>query len=74
MNFCTLPVTVIGRASTNLTLAGNLEMRDLLTAKAANILLGRGTAILQSDPGAQLLAVLLVRHAEYLGIFDWGDA
>ena len=46
-------------------IARNLEMRDLPAAKATNILLGRDTAILQSDPGAQLLTVMLVRHAEY---------
>src|SRR5947208_1174774 len=51
-----------------LDVARDLVVGDLALAELADLLGGRLLAVMQLDPGADLLAVLLVRHADHLHV------
>jgi len=65
-----LPVTVSGKAVDEAHVAWNFVMRDLAFAERADFLLVGGVIAAQLDPGAKLLAVLHVGHAEHLPRLD----
>src|SRR5437588_5914424 len=45
-------------------------MRDLIAAEGADFFLGRADAGTQLDPGANLFAIAIVRHADHLDVLD----
>ena len=68
LNFCTLPVTVIGNSSTQLHVARDLVVVDPAAAERGDRLrVGRGAAA-RHDPRHQLLAVARVRDAHDLDV------
>ena len=68
LNFWILPVTVIGKVSTNMTVPRHLVMGDLALAEVANIVGAGLVALLHADPGADLFAKFLVRDADHLHV------
>ena len=73
LNFWTLPVTVIGKASTKLHVARDLVVGDLAAAEVAQLVVVELGALAQDDPGHDLLAVVLVGHADDLDVGDRRD-
>src|SRR5580704_17462299 len=57
-----------------LDVARDLVMGDLALAERADLLGSRGLAGLQLDPGADLLAVARIGHADHLDVLDLGMA
>src|SRR3984893_19111697 len=58
------------KAIDEFNIARHLVMRDLALAKGPDFLGGRGLAIVQADPGAELLAIPRVGHTDHLHILD----
>ncbi len=52
--------------------AGDLKMRDLSLAEFADFLRRRGFTFFQADPGAQLLAIFGIGHANHLDVGNFG--
>src|SRR6185437_4957639 len=67
-----LPLTCDGHreVATEPDIARDLEVRDLALAVRPDRVLGELLTWPQLDPGTQLLAVLLIRHADDLNILD----
>ena len=81
LNFWTLPVTVIGKPSTNFTYRGILKCAilprqncDLAAAELPDVLLGQRSAGSRDHPRHQLFAVALVGNADHLHVGDAGWA
>src|ERR1700730_7057610 len=51
-------------------MARHLVVRDLPLAKGPDFLRGRGLAVAQADPGAELLAIAGIVDADHLDILD----
>ena len=68
-----LPVTVIGKSSTTMHVARDLVVRELAGGELPDrVGVERLGAGLHLDPGAELLAVLLVGDADHLDVLDVG--
>src|SRR5437667_12731211 len=59
-----------GEAVDHPDIARNLVVRDASLAERLDLVRTEGRAALRNDPGAELLAVFRVRHAEHLDILD----
>lgn len=55
-----------------LDVARDLVVGDLALAELADLLGGRRLAVVQLDPGADLLAVARIGHADHLDVLDLG--
>ena len=63
---------VMGKAVGELDVAGDLVVGDGSPAVVLDVLFGGGGAVLQLDPGHDLLAVAHVGHADHLDLHDVG--
>ena len=70
MNFCTLPVTVVGKESTNLMNLGTLKLAIWPRQKALDGFGVQGHALVRDDPRHHLFAILLTGYADDLHVLD----
>ena len=66
LNFCTFPVTVMGKSVVTLKYRGTLKCATLLPAEGAQLVVGHLGAVAQHDPGHELFAHAGVGHADHL--------
>ena len=74
MNFCILPRDCHWKVIYEANVARDLLVRDLAVAEGLDVSFREAGVGPQLDPGAQLLAIAGVGHAEHLHVLDAGVA